>query len=235
MYDLNLSLSSNVQLGFENFRQDEGWTQRRGDDAVDKNLYRHPSRQGFNPCDDYEMRHDIYSLGVCLLEIGLWSSFVQYEPGITPRRLSNLLMESPDKQDVTSSDQLSEQAKTTFIALARHRLPGSMGDEYASIVETCLTCLDPGNMDFGDETEFEDNDGIRVGARYIEKVHIFGTCRNLHNHLLDSDPPSSRYTKDVGNNRHDLQRSSLCRWFRSSIRRSTKLYKKDTHCLSIFL
>lgn len=48
-------------VGFENLRRDEGWTQRRGDDAVDKNLYRHPSRQGFNPRDDYEMRHDVYS------------------------------------------------------------------------------------------------------------------------------------------------------------------------------
>jgi hypothetical protein len=26
-----------------------------------------------------EMRHDIYSLGVCLLEIRLWGSFVQYD------------------------------------------------------------------------------------------------------------------------------------------------------------
>ena len=25
------------------------------------------------------MQHDIYSLGVCLLEIGLWRSFVYYE------------------------------------------------------------------------------------------------------------------------------------------------------------
>jgi hypothetical protein len=161
-------------VGFENFRRDEGWTQRRGDDAVDRNLYRHPSRQGFNPRDDYEMRHDVYSLGVCLLEIGLWSSFVQYEPGASPRRLSNLITASSDKRDTSVRIHLPDQVKDSFVALARHRLPGSMGDEYAEIVETCLTCLDPGNMDFGNETELEDDDGIRVGARYIEKVLIFG-------------------------------------------------------------
>jgi len=50
-----------------------------------------------------------------------------------------------------------------------------MGTKYAGIVETCLTCLDPDNADFGDEREFEDADGIRVGARYIEKVSRTGS------------------------------------------------------------
>jgi hypothetical protein len=45
-----------------------------------------------------------------------------------------------------------------------------MGDRYADIVETCLTCLDPDNADFGNDEAFEDEDGIIVGARYIEKV-----------------------------------------------------------------
>jgi hypothetical protein len=45
-----------------------------------------------------------------------------------------------------------------------------MVTKYAEIAETCLTCLDPENADFGDATEFEDEDGICVGVRYIEKV-----------------------------------------------------------------
>ena len=47
-----------------------------------------------------------------------------------------------------------------------------MGSKYAEIVETCLTCLEPDNVDFGDQREFEDEDGIRVGVRYIEKVSV---------------------------------------------------------------
>lgn len=108
-------------VGFENFRRDEGWTARRGDDVPDKNLYRHPSRQGFNPHDDYEMRHDIYSLGVCLLEIGLWSSFVDYDPTTGAHSLSQLLTAR------------SEKDKILFVALTRCPLPGSMGDKYAEI------------------------------------------------------------------------------------------------------
>ena len=45
-----------------------------------------------------------------------------------------------------------------------------MGNHYAEIVETCLTCLDKNNSDFGDEIEFLDCNGIPVGVRYIEKV-----------------------------------------------------------------
>lgn len=45
-----------------------------------------------------------------------------------------------------------------------------MGTRYSDIVETCLTCLDPDNNGFGDESEFEDEDGILVGVRYIEKA-----------------------------------------------------------------
>jgi hypothetical protein len=38
-------------------------------------LYCHPSLQGVEKTD-YVMQHDIYSLGVCLLEIGLWESML---------------------------------------------------------------------------------------------------------------------------------------------------------------
>lgn len=49
-----------------------------GDMSWDRNVYRHPLRQGNDPVDRYRMQHDIYSLGVCLLEVGLWESFVEY-------------------------------------------------------------------------------------------------------------------------------------------------------------
>lgn len=46
---------STFLVGFELFRRDMGWTQRLGDAAPDKNLYRHPSRQGINPELNYTM------------------------------------------------------------------------------------------------------------------------------------------------------------------------------------
>ena len=53
-----------------------------------------------------------------------------------------------------------------------------MGERYEEIVVNCLTCLDKDNADFGDQRDFEDADGVVVGARYIEKV-----CK-LASHLL---------------------------------------------------
>ena len=47
-----------------------------------------------------------------------------------------------------------------------------MGRVYTNVVISCLTCLDPQNQDFGDESEFMDEDGILVGVRYIEKVTL---------------------------------------------------------------
>ena len=63
-------------VGFERFRAIDGVTARQGNQRWEQNLYRHPQRQGVRPEEDYIMQHDIYSLGVCLLEIGLWTSFV---------------------------------------------------------------------------------------------------------------------------------------------------------------
>ena len=157
-------------VGFENFRRENGWTRRVGDDTPERNLYRHPSRQGSSPREDYVMQHDIYSLGVCLLEVGLWESFVQhaapsYLPTISPALgLSGIA----DKSQ--ASGFFETIGKGHLVRLAREMLPGRMGTRYSEIVETCLTCLDPGNADFGDEREFEDEDGILVGVRYIEMV-----------------------------------------------------------------
>ncbi|KAF2823759.1 hypothetical protein CC86DRAFT_59731 [Ophiobolus disseminans] len=161
---------STFLVGFDNFRRDLGYTQQRGDDAPNRNLYRHASRQGANPSEYYEMQHDIYSLGVCLLEIGLWGSFVDYNASNGARTLS-LNLGIPDTTvEAQYPKFLFEAGKDHLLSLTRLILPGSMGDKYAAIVETCLTCLDPDNVDFGDEREFEDKEGIRVGARYIEKV-----------------------------------------------------------------
>ncbi|KAI1389425.1 uncharacterized protein F4822DRAFT_199817 [Hypoxylon trugodes] len=157
-------------VGFEDFRREDGRTRRRGDDAVERNLYRHPTRQGFSPEDDFIMQHDIYSLGVCLLEIGLWHSFVQHDPLNETTVLSAFLKTNHNSSKEDIAEFLLTSAKNRFVELARSQLRECMGTRYSDIVETCLTCLDPDNGDFGDQREFEDEDGIRVGVRYIEKV-----------------------------------------------------------------
>ncbi|KAI0971066.1 hypothetical protein F4678DRAFT_91408 [Xylaria arbuscula] len=162
--------SSLFLIGFEDFRQEDGRTQRLGDDVAERNLYRHPSRQGVSPSSDFFMQHDIYSLGVCLLEIGLWQSFIEYDLEGLHASLSPVLgePESDSKDDLAHF--LMTTVKSTMVDLARTQLPRSMGTRYSKVVETCLTALDPENSEFSDTTEFEDADGVLVGVRYIEKI-----------------------------------------------------------------
>jgi len=161
-------LGASFLLGFERFRLADGRTMLFGDCAWEKNLYRHPRRQGLTPEEDYTMQHDIYSLGVCLLEIGLWESFVIYHNEESPPTPSPALaiLDDPEKDGIKKASLV----KDILVSLARQRLPSRMGDKYTEIVITCLTCLDESNTAFGDESEFEDADGVLIGVRYIEKV-----------------------------------------------------------------
>ncbi|KAJ2895822.1 hypothetical protein MKZ38_006144 [Zalerion maritima] len=173
-------------VGFQNVRTSEGQTYRRGDGDWEKNLYRHGARQGIRPQDKYVMQHDIYSLGVCLLEIGLWRSLVEYPgadgssptpaaflEGLLPRTRSDAVAAPTDPSPPARQRYLDTEKR--LLELARKALPGKMGTLYARVTETCLTCLSPDNADFGDEGEFQDEDEIIVAVRYIEKVRIIRT------------------------------------------------------------
>ncbi|KAL2809260.1 hypothetical protein BJX63DRAFT_406179 [Aspergillus granulosus] len=174
------TLGAPFLVGFERFRLAEGRTYMSGDNAWEKNLYRHPKRQGLHPEEEYRMQHDIYSVGVCLLEIGLWSSFVCYSEdtkSITPG--SELAIASY----IGARDQrkAATAIKDILVKEALARLPAVMGQIYSDVVVSCLTCLDKNNQRFGDERELEDEDGILIGVRYIEKVSRKTSKLMLHN------------------------------------------------------
>jgi hypothetical protein len=122
---------------------------------------------------DYEMRHDIYSLGVCLLEIGLWETFVDYRAGAGTLPLPGPGLGVSDG-DVSGPELLKDPQRVHdgLVWLARGPLRRKMGTLYGRVVETCLTCLEKDNVDFGDEKQFQDEDGVAVGVRYIEKVVV---------------------------------------------------------------
>lgn len=168
----DLRQRSTFLVGLDNFRREGGHTERVGDSFVERNLYRHPSRQGSSPTCNYIMQHDIYSLGVCLLEVGLWKSFIEYPEiaGETKPQWSSVLGIPKDLNPLQAVRYLCSDAKKRLVSLAQDELPQYMGSKYTDIVVTCLTCLDPENKAFGDEKEFQDEDGIDVGVRYIEKV-----------------------------------------------------------------
>ncbi|KAH6653686.1 hypothetical protein BKA67DRAFT_502224, partial [Truncatella angustata] len=165
--DQESALGSAFLLGFERVRPEEGRTRLTGDADWEKNLYRHPQRQGPKLQDPYIMQHDIYSLGVCLLEIGLWSSFVEYvNPASGPAMSHSYRFDGAGRNNT----ERSEAVKIQLLAIARDSLPEKMGTKYSRVVKTCLTCLDAGNEDFSNDSEFQDEDGVFVAIKYIEKV-----------------------------------------------------------------
>lgn len=156
-------------VGFEKFRADREHSMKFGDGLWECDLYRHPERQGSQPEKYFVMQHDIYSLGVVLLEIGLRIPFVISSDGNTALAPHQELDLHLDKNEHGRAKRL----KQTFTDLATHRLPAKMGQIYTDVVLSCLKCLDTNNEAFGDQGKLEDEDGIEVGVQYIEKVWFF--------------------------------------------------------------
>lgn len=158
-------------VGFEQFRRSEFASTKAGDDAWERNLYRHPRRQGIRPQDTYVMQHDIYSLGVCLLELGLWRSFVA--GGIGDERGDQALpaAEIEPHLQIKNPRERAKSIQQSLTKLAQEQLPASMGRRYAEVTLACLTCLDgPLTNVFGEPDDMKDENGILVGVAFIEKV-----------------------------------------------------------------
>jgi serine/threonine protein kinase len=169
---LTTDSGSSYLVGFQKFRATASHTYMLGDALWHENVYRHPTRQGVAPEDMYTMLHDVYSLGVCLLEIGLWSSFVQYaigsngETSILPG-----LLEIAAVPKMRDERRRAFELKRVLTDLATSKLPGCMGDKYTSLVVSCLSCLDKTSK-FIDSDAASDNldDGTDLGARYIQGI-----------------------------------------------------------------
>lgn len=189
-----LELGQAFLVGFSQFRSINMETNRLGDTAWYRNLYRHPARQGLCILERYVMQHDIYSLGVCLLEIGLWRSLVWY-PSTSSSTSSTY--HHPNHTNSSSSiptpvpgyslqlrkhlsDRDFEHAhlpgstswiKEDLVLLAKQTLPQRMGRLYTEIVVDCLTCLDDGNNEFGSsDVTHNKQDLIVVGIKFVERI-----------------------------------------------------------------
>ncbi|KAH8694339.1 hypothetical protein GQ44DRAFT_719490 [Phaeosphaeriaceae sp. PMI808] len=110
--------------GFETARQDKATSDQKGDAHWRYNIYRHPKRQGLYPQERYTMNHDIYSLGVVLLELGLWRPLLN-------TGLAKL-------KDSTDEEIAAGKIKEYLKKMAAERLPVMLGTKYCDIVLFCL-------------------------------------------------------------------------------------------------
>ena len=157
-------------------------TDVEGGDTSWQNIYHHPSTNARSKSKKYTPQHDIYSLGVCLLEIALGESFVQHsstkKPALTVGSSYQRYFGESDQNTSFDTDGTDDSMlllkpgawKAYLSKLARTQLPQYVGARYSEVVLRCLSSLDEESDDFPLDTDQADPEGIELGIRYIEKV-----------------------------------------------------------------
>ncbi|KAH7310898.1 hypothetical protein B0I35DRAFT_463415 [Stachybotrys elegans] len=136
-----------------------------GSGVCEEDIYRHPDRQGLQASVPYSMLHDIYSLGVVFLEIGLWRSELAVDRQAPLKRIHKpLFWGSLHKTRCQEQDPF--KIKALYQKLARSVIPQTIGGRFAAVVEACLTCVEG---DFGHVEDGQGNDGADEIV-YLERV-----------------------------------------------------------------
>ncbi|KIY03302.1 uncharacterized protein Z520_01769 [Fonsecaea multimorphosa CBS 102226] len=118
----------------------------------DEDIYRHPQMQG-KVKDKNNMGHDIYSLGVCLLELGLWDSLVQkwqtndsLVDGIMKWVKKQKIDTEPTDQDPHQEGDLSKEIKTVLSSIQKSQGTDSLFDQLMGFLK--VENPDPSSRDF---------------------------------------------------------------------------------------
>jgi hypothetical protein len=138
----------------------------------DYDMYRHPKRQMPQAPDaTHHFSHDIYSLGVTLLEIGMW------EPLIVPvandsdnMQVSAAFRAEAEKLGLRPNQGPgrvleADEVQQVLISLAQHYLPTRMGPRYSDIVISCLKCVEESFAGHADFSAMEND----ITERYVVK------------------------------------------------------------------
>ena len=120
--------------GFEFSRPDDDISLLKANHEPEINLYRHPERQNA-PTEKFNKEHDIYAVGVVLLEIGLWKTVTSTFKARIDRFWKGKRTMEP------------ETVKDELLKLARMCLPMEMGTKYSQAVQKCLS----GDFGIGDD------------------------------------------------------------------------------------
>lgn len=152
---------------------DDTSTQLRGAGHWQQGIYQHPTRQGARAEEAYVMNHDIYSLGVCMLEILLWRPFVE-EDNNHNFQISMLYQQKAVEGGLVNIRHLGKTnpmvaspriVQSVFVGIAETELPPVVGDKMAELVVNCLNSVEGG---FG--TYFVEGQDELEGLKYMFDV-----------------------------------------------------------------
>ncbi|KAI4250641.1 MAG: hypothetical protein LQ352_005326, partial [Teloschistes flavicans] len=118
-------LASPWLFGFDDSRPDEDATNLRVDHSLGNNIYRHPDRWSI-PRMRFTKAHDVYSLGIVLLEIAFWQN------AISKADISDPLADSRTHR------LAPEKIRDLFVAKCTRQLPHLVGQVFTSAILECL-------------------------------------------------------------------------------------------------
>jgi hypothetical protein len=147
-------------VGFDNVRKAIAASNMIKVEDWKKNIYLHPDRHRMGAGDEYTVRHDVYSLGVVLLEIAMWGSFTDQRP----RKMARYVWQDDGTQPAAPLSP--EDLKERYLKLAKSVVPRQIGTKYADIVVSCLEGLQ-------DEERgglLNDEDGLVIETAYVAQV-----------------------------------------------------------------
>lgn len=143
----DMSIEQPYLIGFDHSRPkgvDKFSSELRSGITQWTNEYRHPDyREGLTGA---KISHDYYSMGLVLLEIGLWDS------------ISNVY-NHPRNRTLASS-----QLRDKYIARCERELHKAMGPLYQAVTLTCLN-----HIDFGEEEPLEER--LYFKANVVDKIN----------------------------------------------------------------
>ena len=139
------ALGDPLLVGFDRTRAQFAASRGYGEvDAADC-LYHHPDRWGKISGFKFSMLHDIYSLGVVLLEIAVWDSMIVWLPkqfGLRRKRYIawRFIREMFDQESgLLKSDKTARDVQELLINYAKRTIPPIMGQGYTNVVVACLS------------------------------------------------------------------------------------------------
>ncbi|KAF2242254.1 hypothetical protein BU26DRAFT_157549 [Trematosphaeria pertusa] len=175
-------------FGFDVSRPiDQYNTAHAGELLWQRRIYQHPQRQKRVADADYNMGHDIYSLGACALEILRWSSFVRLqinrygeeEYTLSPefltiyRKFKEGAGESRDRESSDMAIVMSDPKRVQRIltTCCKNEVSRLAGRKLANIVSDCLKMVDV-EAELGAEGLFKAEDPTNVGTQFVDRVLV---------------------------------------------------------------
>ncbi|KAF2470807.1 uncharacterized protein BDR25DRAFT_287024 [Lindgomyces ingoldianus] len=133
-------------VGFEACRLEDDFSTGPYDNLLSQNIYRHPDRWGI-PKKPFTKYHDIYALGIVLLEIGLWEK-----------------AETMGNNNFQVVKQNSDAICKELLRQAERRLGYHCGGKFKEIVRRCIT------GDFDITTAADDKLDTQLQSKFRELI-----------------------------------------------------------------